>query len=580
MGRPCMYDKSVDFGEIYDAIIAGAGPAGCVLASRLSEHADKTILLLEAGPDSMPGTEHPDILDPFPTSSDNPAFHWPGLTAEADADASGSNVRRRYPYVKGYGVGGGSNINGMAVDRGLPDDYNEWQAFGADGWDWESVLPYFKKLECDLDFPGSGSGSMHGANGPMPVRRLARSRWAPFTAAIGEAVERRGFGFIEDYTADFRDGLSSVPTNSLLKGRVSASMAYLAPEVRMRPNLKILANARVDRISMDGLRAEGVFICVDGTTAHVRGRQVIVCCGALQSPALLLRSGIGPSEQLRRFGIKVVRDIHGVGANLQNHPCVSLTVYLPHQAVQPEDNPWFLQNWLRFSSNQPECGHGDMHLMQFNKTAWHALGKRVGMIAVSVLQPYSRGCVELSNPDPGTPPRVRFNLLADARDGERLTAGLRFTLGLLTDPNVRAMRHELFLRYSGIAASLARRNRWNGFKARTIARILDCTPIRRVLLANARVDPEVLLEEEVALREFVRRRAHPQAHDCGTCRMGQAKNSDAVVDAAGRVHGMEALRVVDASIFPTIPRGYPHFVVLMVAEKIASAINLEWRGAG
>src|SRR5262249_4093493 len=162
---------------------------------------------------------------------------------------------------------------------------------GADGWTWKDVLPYFKKLEHDIDFSGSSASAMHGDHGPMPVRRLPRSRWAPFAAAISEALQRRGYAYIEDYTADFGEGFSAVPTNCLPDRRVSASMAYLTREVRRRPNLKILASTRADRLSLEGTRVNGVVVRADGVMRSFRARQVVVSCGAIQSPALLMRSG-------------------------------------------------------------------------------------------------------------------------------------------------------------------------------------------------------------------------------------------------------------------------------------------------
>lgn len=570
-----MSDTTFNLNKSYDVIIVGAGPAGCVLASRLSEHADKNVLLIEAGPDAAPGAEHPDIRDPFPLSSGNRAFHWPGLTADMEADVGGDTACVARPYIKGYGVGGGSNVNGMGADRGQPDEYDEWRDQGAENWGWDNVLPYFKKMERYLDFTGPNAMQVHGDSGPMPVRRLSRSRWAPFTAAIGDALQRRGFDFIEDYMTDFREGFSGVPTNSLLQGRVSASMAYLTRKVRRRPNLTILANALVDRVSIEDRRASGVFVHMNGTSALVSGRQIIVSCGAIQSPAVLMRSGIGPAEHLARHGIAVIQELRGVGANLHNHPCVNWATYLPRGAFQAADNPWFLQNWLRFSSNYPGCSRNDMHLLQINKTSWHALGQRVGMVAISVLESHSAGRVELSSVDPAIAPKVCFNLLADPRDYERLVAGMRFTLELLMEPGVAAMRRQMFLPNGRIVDSLRPHTAWNAFKARALGWALDWAPLRHVLLASSRIDPQLLLADDKVLRGFVRRHVHPQIHDSGTCRMGRADDADAVVDGAGRVHGIEALRVVDTSIFPTVPRGYPHFIVIMTAEKIADAIKAD-----
>jgi len=252
-------------------------------------------------------------------------------------------------------------------------------------------------------------------------------------------------------------------------------------------------------------------------------------------------------------------------------------MYLPRRSAQPLDNPWFLQNWLRFSSNYPACAANDMHLMPFNKCAWHELGRHVGAIILSVFKPYSKGRVELSSADPVTSPNVHLNMLADPRDYERLVSGVRFVLELLTDPTVAKVRGQIFSPNSRIVASLSRRNAWSALRASTLALILDRESFRRALLAKTLIDPEMLLKDAAALRTFVRQNAQPQYHVCGTCRMGRANNVGAVVDSAARVHGLEALRVVDASIFPTIPRANTHFTVLMVAEKIADAIKSDWR---
>jgi 5-(hydroxymethyl)furfural/furfural oxidase len=570
-----MKDGHLGVDKTYDVIIAGAGPAGCVLASRLSERMARTVLLIEAGPDAAPGFEHRDVLDPFPLSSNNPLFHWPGLTAEMGADPGDGTARVTRSYTKGFGVGGGSSVNGMGADRGLPADYDEWRDLGAENWGWSNVLPYFERLERDLDFSGPNARLAHGDGGPMPVRRLPRSRWAPFTATIADVLQRRGYPCLDDYMTDFREGFAGAPTNSLPHGRVSASMAYLTGAVRRRPNLTILGNSRVDLIVVEGRRARGVLVHRNSETTLLRGREVIISCGAIQSPALLMRSGIGPGGHLARHCIEVVRDMRGVGTNLQNHPCISLTMYLPPTSFQPPDNPWFLQNWLRYCSHYPGCGQTDMHLIPFNRTAWHALGSRVGMMVVTVLQSYSKGSVSLASGSPAVPPKVSFNLLADSRDYERLVGGFRFMLELLVEPTVTEMRGQIFHARADIVSSLARRNPWNSLKAHVIAQMLDISALRRMLLKNSEIRSEILLGDERALREFVRRHAGPQFHDCGTCRMGRKDDENAVVDGTGRVHGMEALRVVDASIFPSIPRGYPHFIVLMTAEKIADAIACE-----
>jgi 5-(hydroxymethyl)furfural/furfural oxidase len=563
----------------YDALIVGAGPAGCVLANRLTEDPSKRVLLIEAGPDvTRPGSELPDIVDPFCLSaSNNSLLHWPGLTASlGPADESGASSTE-VPFLQAWGVGGASNVNGMGVDRAHPEDFEEWNALGVTGWTWDQVLPYFRKLETDLDFgQPAGRSELHGNSGPMPVRRLPRSAWAPFAAAVASACERRGYPFVDDYTGDLREGFSAAPTNSLPDRRVSAAMAYLNQEVRNRPNLQILSSARVDRVNLDRRCVQGVDVHSDTGARRITARQVILACGALQSPVVLMHSGIGPAARLSALGIDVVRDVPAVGANLQNHPCVTLTTYLSRKAVQATNNPSFLQQWLRYSSNHRRAPPRDMHIMPFNTCAWHALGRRVGAITVSVMKSYSAGSVQLSSADPAARPRIAFNLLADPCDLERLIDGTRLTLALLSDPAVALLHHEVFVPNGQLIATLNPRTGWNRFRAAALVSLLNSRPLRSLLLTHSRIDTERLLSDERALREFVQRSVQPQYHVCGTCRMGRDEDPKAVVDSVGRVKGLHGLRIVEASIFPTIPRAYTHFVVLMAAEKLSDAIKSEW----
>ena len=553
----------------YDILIVGGGTAGCVVASRLSERANLKVLLIEAGPDRPPGLEHPDIIDPYPLALGNPGFSWPGLrVALGERTGNGTASRGARPFLQGYGVGGSSNIQGMIAFRGQPADYDAWEAAGAKGWGWNGVLPYFRKLESDRDF----AGDAHGREGPIPVRRIAASDWAPFAKAIGTAIERRGYPRIEDYNADFRDGSSALPMSNLPQQRVSASMGYLSASVRCRPNLRILANAMATRVLISAGRARSVEIRTPKGLEVISAAQIILCCGALYTPALLLRSGIGPPHPLQALGIGITHPLPAVGRHLQNHPKVELAVHLPRGSVQPRAQRGFGQSCLRFSSGR-SGGRHDLGIVVINKAAWHPLGRRIGALGIALYQPQSHGHVALESIDPQTPPRVSFNALSDPRDLERLVVGLRFACELLCDPAVIAVRNEVFLPDGKAAARLNRRRLQTRIRASLIAAALDISAMRRTLLGRAIVSVADLARDEAGLHAFVKEHAGISHHPCGTCRMGPPEDGESVVDEGGRVHGVDSLRVIDASVFPTIVSGNTHLPVIMVAEKMSDQIK-------
>ena len=556
----------IDGSAHFDVIVAGGGASGCVLASRLSESSAKRVLLIEAGPDVLPGSEHRDIRNPFPVADSNPHFSWSHLEAiESETSAQPA------PYLQGFGLGGGSNINGMGADRGIPSDFDEWREMGALGWGWTDVLPYFRKLEKDDDYPGP----LHGDAGPLPIRRVPADEWAPFASAVARALIKRSYRLIEDFNGEFGDGLGPFPISGTTSQRVSASMAYLPQHVRARPNLTILTETQVEYLNSVGRRVIGVTVRDATGSFQMQGGETIVTCGALQSPALLMRSGIGPAEGLRKLEIPVVHDASGVGSNLQNHPALILVAHLPQSAAQPASQRGLLQNILRFSSGHSSCAKQDMLLYPFNRAAWHELGRRTGALTIYVNKPYSKGSVDLVSKDAGASPRVRFNLLEDPRDFERMVDGLEFALELLAEPDVRKACNEIFLPDWEMVARLGRRNLQNAFVAWSIARMLDWAPLRRVLLKNRLVDIEALGSDRRAMEQFVHSNTHAAYHVCGTCRMG-GPDSEAVVDPFGRVYGLERLRVADASIFPSVPSANTHLSVLMNAEKIADHVKADW----
>jgi 5-(hydroxymethyl)furfural/furfural oxidase len=295
------------------------------------------------------------------------------------------------------------------------------------------------------------------------------------------------------------------------------------------------------------------------------------------SPALLLRSGIGPGEALRKLGVPVIADLPGVGRNLQNHPALNVTSYLPLGSMQPLAQRAVAQNCLRFSSNRTDCEPHDMGMVVFNRTAWHPLGRRIGSVSLSVYRPYSIGAVDLDSSDPTALPRIRFNTLDDPRDFERMVDGLKLMLDLLTDPAVTPARRDAFLPDPKIVARFGKRTAWNWARTLFVAGVLDIGPLRRALLGDSLLDLAALRADEDALRDYVRLRTSVTHHVCGTCRMGDPGDPETVTDSAGRVKGVAGLRVGDPSIFPVIPRGGMHIQAIMAAEKLADAIKSDLR---
>jgi len=557
----------------YDYLILGGGTAGCVLAARLSGHPNLTVCLVEAGPDLPPGSEPASIRDPFPSSVGDARFFWPDLMAEVGADPGDGRPRLSRAFLQGRCIGGSSSVMGMMATRGLPRDYDEWRDRGAQGWGWSDVAPYFRACECDLDF----SGSAHGADGPLPVRRYPRAAWPPFCRALAELMEADGHPYWPDFNDQSEDGVSCVPMNNLPDRRVSVAMAYLTREVRRRRNLCILPNCTTEILTFEGARATGARVRTPCGVRHLKAREIVVSSGALHTPAVLMRSGIGPAKMLQALAIPVLADLPGVGQNLLNHPCVSLAVDLQRAAWQDTA----LRSWgfsvLRYSSRYRDCPLGDMQLHPMNKTAWHPLGRRVGSIGVSVFKSFSQGAVTLQSSDPRAPPIVRMNLLDDPRDFERLVAGTGFALSLLQHRRIRGLRNEVFLP-SGYAMSLNRLTTVNYLKSGFVRQLFALSGhLRRRVLKPGLIDVPAVVGDEASLRALVRRAAAPVHHVCGTCRMGAGSDRMAVLDSDLRVFGVRGLRVIDASVMPTIVSANTHLTVVMIAEKAAQSLLREVR---
>ncbi|MBL8700298.1 MAG: GMC family oxidoreductase N-terminal domain-containing protein, partial [Alphaproteobacteria bacterium] len=531
---------------------------------------------VEAGRDVPPGTESSAILDMYPgRAAFDPANHWPDIAAHLQP--VGHNSQERPPlrhYEQARLIGGGSSINGQVANRGTPADYDEWAALGARGWDWQGVLPYFKRLERDLDF----DGPLHGKDGPIPIHRIPRAAWPRFSVAAVEALAAHGHRDIADQNGCYEDGWFAQSLSSDGRHRVSAAMGYLDAATRARANLVILAEAQVMGLVADGRRITGVAVEQGGHRATLAARATILAAGALQSPAILLRAGIGPAGDLHALGIARLCDLPGVGRNLQEHPGISVAAFLAPAARLGTTTRRHVHAALRYSSGHAGSPASDMYMMFAAKSAWHPVGRRVGTLIAWINKIHSRGHVTLRSTDPRQGPLASFNFLADPRDAARLVDSVRFMARLVATPPLAALVSECAAAsYSGFASALGRQTLRNLAITAPTALGLDLLPAFRRHVFRRWVGGgttlEALVADPDALEAHVRARAFGQWHPCGTCRMGPAEDRDAVVDPqAARVHGVEGLHVVDASVMPTVPRANLNIPTIMIAEKFADGI--------
>jgi choline dehydrogenase len=510
----------------YDDVIVGGGSAGAVLAARLSEDPARTVALLEAGPDYATVELTPtDLRDCWRMSLRE--HDW-GLTAEAVPG-------RVIPYPRGRVVGGSSAVNAAIALRGVPRDYDEWSSLGNDAWSWERVLPYFRRLEDDRD----GAAEVHGRGGPIAIRRWREAELIPTQRAFLEVCRRLGFPEVADHNHPDATGVGSFPQNRRDRLRVSTAIAYLLP-ARERPNLTIRPNCLVRRVLFDDRGAVGLEAESGGERARVYGRRVTLAAGAIGSPAILLRSGIGPEEALVDLGIEPAVDLPGVGANLSDHPVTRLLL-VPKAGSCELETP-LAQVVLRYTAPGSD-EFNDMQQVLFSHVEVASLGGERAVAAVgtplaiglpvALERPNARGHLSLASRDLSVQPLIDLNYASDPNDLGRLVEGVRLAWRIANEPEMA--KH-----------------------------------VERVALLS-----EDTLGSDAAIAAYVRATVTTQFHPCGTARMGPADDPMAVVDQQCRLRGVENLRVADASIMPTIPRANINLTCIMLGERAADWIRDE-----
>ena len=531
-----------DFDVEFDVVVAGGGSAGCVLATRLTENPAISLCLIEAGGRDRNPWIH--IPLGFGKLVPNARVNW-GYETEPEPHLNG----RRLSWPRGKVLGGSGSINGLVFLRGAPTDYDGWEALGATGWAYKDVLPYFKRMEHNV----RGADAYRGQGGPMTISDIKKP--SANAKAFVEACSRLQFPVNRDFNGARIEGVGIVQLNVRKGWRCSTAAGYLKPNLS-RKNLALMTRTHVRKILFEGRRAVGVEVEERGAVKRIRARrEVIVSGGAINSPMLLMNSGVGPAAELKAVGIEPRHDVPGVGKNLQDHVQARFT-FLTQQTgtlneilTSPRQQARMAFEWLTSSSGQLAVGATEATLfaksnasepvadLQFQSTNFSTEHLTLGLdrwpgfgFNFCVCRPKSRGEIKLADGTGRSGPRIFANYFSDADDDDMRRSVAAFHIG---------------------------------------RQIIATEPYRSLIFSEVRPGAHVVAEDDI--KAFIRQVAGTVYHPCGTCRMGH--DDKAVVDPELRVRGLEGLRVADASVMPAIPSPNIHPATIMIAEKGSDLIG-------
>ncbi len=505
-----------DFPAEPDLVIIGAGSAGAVIAARATEDPARTVLLLEAGPDYPDTSVTPyDLVNSHQNSLTD--HDW-GFDYKPTAQHRGAT------FPRGRVTGGSSAVNTTIALRGMPEDYDYWASMGNPAWAWEKILPAFNRMERDLDY---GDKPYHGDAGPISIRRYTWDELTPVHQAWWEAARSLGYPDCLDANDPDSWGAGPHPMNKLGRLRISTAIGYLSA-ARARPNLRIQANSPIRRFVVENGRVVAAEVERNGAVELVRGKHFVLSAGSIQSPSILLRSGIGPADEVARHGIELVKDVPAIGNNLCDHPALSVACTLKDASLIDLDHP-IVQTILRYTAPGSDQ-RNDLQIEQFSFSP-RGDGRPAMAIAAVLEQSYSTGTLRLSSADPGAKPLIEQRFLEDERDLSRLVQCFKDTLAFIdTEPMASLIDDVIF-------------------------------PSRE----------RELNDESIA--GLLKRFAASGYHPCGTVKMGPSSDPLAAVDQYGRFHGLDGLSVADASIMPTVPRANTNLTSIMIGEVIGEQIR-------